>query len=141
MKKELQKFHISVKGLVKFENSFLLLQEYDGLWEAPGGRVDEGELIKETLLRELEEELNLKLSLDDIGNLIETNQRYDYKLGDGWCLMTLFYEVILKQYQSIKISDEHVNFIWIKKDTNLDKFIFKNQIQKDIFEKFKKKLE
>lgn len=140
MKTEFQKFHISVKALIKFNNSFLLLQEKDGLWEAPGGRVDNGELLKETLLRELNEELNLKLSIDDIGNLIDTNQRYDYKLGDGWCLMTLFYEILLKQKPKINISDEHVNFAWIKKDTDFSKFIFKNSIQKNIFENFKKQL-
>jgi len=140
MTEDFQKFHISVKGLIIFNNSFLLLQEEDGLWEAPGGRMSEGELLKETLLRELNEELGFKLSLDDIGNLIDFNQRYDYKLGGGWCLMTLFYEIVLKQKQTVNISDEHANFFWIKKDTDLSKFAFKNPIQRTIFENFKKRL-
>lgn len=140
MKKDFQKFHISVKGLIKFDNSFLLLQEEDGVWEAPGGRVNEGELLKETLLRELNEELSFNLSLDDIGNLVESNQRYDYKLGNGWCLMTLFYEISLKQKQEVNISDEHVNFVWVKKNTDLSKFVFKNPIQRAIFENFKNQL-
>jgi 8-oxo-dGTP diphosphatase len=140
MNEDFQKFHISVKGLIKFDNSFLLLQEHDGIWEAPGGRVNEGELLKEALLRELKEELDFNLSLDDIGNLFEFNQRYDYKLGNGWCLMTLFFEISLKQKLEINISDEHVNFVWVKKDTDLSKFVFKNPIQRAIFENFKNNL-
>lgn len=137
---EFQKFHISVKGLIKCDNKFLLLQEDDGLWEAPGGRVDKGEMLKESLVRELGEELNLKLSEEDISNLIGIDQRYDYKLGDGWALMTFFYEISLKDDFEVNLSDEHVAFVWVNKVTDLSKFEFKNSNQRGIFENFKNRL-
>lgn len=137
---EFQKFHISVKGLIKCDKKFLLLQEDDGLWEAPGGRVDEGEMLKESLVRELGEELNLKLSEEDISNLIGIDQRYDYKLGDGWALITFFYEISLKDDFEVNLSNEHVAFVWVNKETDLSKFEFKNSNQRDIFENFKNRL-
>lgn len=137
---EFQKFHISVKGLIKCDKRFLLLQEDDGLWEAPGGRVDEGEMLKESLVRELGEELNLKLSEEDISNLIGIDQRYDYKLGDGWALITFFYEISLKDDFEVNLSNEHVAFVWVNKETDLSKFEFKNSNQRDIFENFKNRL-
>lgn len=137
---DFQKFHISVKGLLRLGNKFLLLQEDDGLWEAPGGRVDEREMLKESLVRELSEELNLKLSDKNIGDLVGIDQRYDYKLGDGWALMTFFYEINLKDDFEVNLSDEHVDFVWVDKETDLSKFEFKNSNQKNIFENFKNRL-
>ena len=137
---EFQKFHISVKGLIKCNGKFLLLQEQDGLWEAPGGRVDEGEILKESLVRELSEELGLKLSHEDIGVLIGIDQRYDYKVGDGWGLITLFYEINLRNDFEVNLSDEHISYVWVDNETDLNKFNFKNSNQKNIFEGFKNNL-
>lgn len=137
---EFQKWHISVKGLIRCEKSFLLVQEHDELWEAPGGRVDQGELMEVALLREIREELELHLSKENIGQLVGINQRYDYKVGDGWALMTFFYEVNLNEKPEIKLSNEHINFVWVNKETDLNKMNFKNSVQRDIFEKFKESL-
>jgi len=137
---EYQKFHISIKGLIRYGDKFLLLQEDDGLWEAPGGRIDEGELLKETLLRELKEELGLNLKKENIGRLVSIDQRYDYKFGGGWGLVTLFYEIIPNEEPVIKISQEHIDFIWVNKSSDLSRLVFKNSVQKDIFEEFRKSL-
>lgn len=53
-------FRISVKALVfNNKNEILLVREGGKDWDIPGGGIDHGESIEDTLRRELEEEINL----------------------------------------------------------------------------------
>ena len=63
MKKRL----ISLLALINDNNEVLISlrqnrREYDGYWEYPGGKVENGETLELGLIREIKEEINLEIS-------------------------------------------------------------------------------
>lgn len=56
-------YRVSAKALVLNESrdKFLIVQEEDSTWEVPGGGIDFGETVQETLIREIDEEMSLKV--------------------------------------------------------------------------------
>ena len=110
-------FNIGVKALILNNNKILILKEIDirrgnvELYDLPGGRMEEGESIKETLKRELKEELGIiNYSL---GPIIHA-QIHPYYDINGTSFMLLFYKVDVKN-SKIKLSTEHISFEWISK--------------------------
>lgn len=67
-----------VAALILFDKSILIAQrkkgEFSGLWEFPGGKVEINESPEEALKREIMEELNLPIIVEDFLTTIE----YDY---------------------------------------------------------------
>ncbi|WP_026894598.1 NUDIX hydrolase [Clostridiisalibacter paucivorans] len=54
------KREISAGGVVVFGNAILLLKKYNGDWVLPKGKVEQGEKLNETAIREVFEESNVK---------------------------------------------------------------------------------
>lgn len=67
-----------VAAIIEKDNQFLATQrgygEFRGMWEFPGGKVEPGERKKDALLREIEEELNLDISIKQYLSTVE----YEY---------------------------------------------------------------
>jgi 8-oxo-dGTP pyrophosphatase MutT (NUDIX family) len=78
---------VIVEAEVPGEAAFLLtrrtpkLRAHGGQWALPGGRVDPGETIEQTALRELEEELGITLSAPDILGALD-----DYPTRSGYLM-------------------------------------------------------
>ena len=78
---------VVVEADVPGEAAFLLtkrtpkLRAHGGQWALPGGRVDPGETIEQTALRELHEELGVLASIDDMLGTLD-----DYPTRSGYLI-------------------------------------------------------
>ena len=76
-----------VEGDAPGDAAFLLtkrtprLRSHGGQWALPGGRVDPGETIRHTALRELHEELGVLASIDDVLGVLD-----DYPTRSGYLI-------------------------------------------------------
>ena len=57
-----------VAAIIKKDNKILATQrgygEFEGLWEFPGGKIEDGETKEEALVREIKEELNAEIIVE-----------------------------------------------------------------------------
>lgn len=72
---------IVTAGMIKKEKKILIAQrkagnkEYSLKWEFPGGKLEKGEKPEECLIREIKEELNLDIGVEDIFKVVYHNYR------------------------------------------------------------------
>ena len=100
-----------IAGLINHNGRFLiakrnLKKSLGGLWEFPGGKIDDYETPKECLKRELMEELNIET---EIGDFI-CNNTHDY--GDFKIDLHLYK---VKSFSGNIIKSEHEDIKWISK--------------------------
>lgn len=101
-----------VAAIIKKDNKIFASQrgygELKGGWEFPGGKVEFGETAQEALVREIREELEAEIEVDESIDTIE----YDYptfhlSMECFWCHIKSG-ELILKEHEAAK---------WLTKET------------------------
>lgn len=113
-----------IKGLIKNGAGQVLvlkvspreIKNYDGkdYWDLPGGRIEHGSTIEETLRREIKEEIGVSgIEIRrDLGTVLSPF-RIPAKGSDlDYGLLLRVYEVLLPENVTIALSDEHVEFLW-----------------------------
>lgn len=97
--------------------------EFKDGWEFPGGKIEEGESPQEALIREIDEELNVSVS---VGGLLDTVE-YDYPtfhLSMKCYLCTIESgELVLKEHKNAKWLDKKQLYSveWLPADISLIK--------------------
>ena len=115
-------FQIGIKAIIiNDKNEILLLksgpaeEEHTKItfWDLPGGRIQEGHTIEDTLRREVEEELGISsdlLKIDGIFDATISNFKKSHHHSNT-CLMLIAYKCELKS-NKFKLSDEHSEYGW-----------------------------
>ena len=58
---------VSAKGvLINSEGRVLLLKNERNMWELPGGRIEQGEQPEQALIREIDEEIGITVSVKQL---------------------------------------------------------------------------
>jgi 8-oxo-dGTP diphosphatase len=110
---QLQTFHVGIKGVIVVDDKVLLLKRenrWSGVfWEMPGGRIEGGDGIEETLQRELREEIP-SIGRIEIGELLHAARVPDR--ADDIGLLLLFY-LVRAEVPEVVLSDEHIGYTWV----------------------------
>lgn len=115
---------IVLTGILKDKNEFLIVKRnenddlYPGAWEFPGGHLEDGETLKDALKRELFEEIGFNLDFDPV-----ITHYYDEVKNKGEKLIhDLEIDFIInvdKTLVNVILSDEHSDYKWVSKDSDL----------------------
>ena len=116
-------FHVGTKAIIENEEGKILLLhvgERPGLvnknyWDIPGGRIQEGQTVTDTLKREIKEETGIAGigKADYLGGFIS---HHEYEQGgQNFGLVLVVYKVNVLNVESIALSEEHTDYEWVDK--------------------------
>lgn len=105
-----------------------------GHWEFAKGHVEPGETEEETVKREVFEETGI----NDLEIIPEFKQYIKYffrEYGDSkkWIFKLVAFFIAETKTENIKLSPEHINFLWLPYQEALKKITYKNS--KELFKK------
>ena len=120
---------IVLTGILKDKDEFLVVKRnenddtFPGTWEFPGGHLENNETLQKCLKRELYEEIGFNKEFQPI----ITNYYDEIKNKDGKLTHYLEIDFIInvdKSSVNIKLSNEHCDYKWVTKYSELlDDFI------------------
>lgn len=114
-----------VAAIIRKDNKIFATQrgtgEFKGGWEFPGGKIELGETAQNALIREIKEELDVQI---EVNQLLETVE-YDYPnfhltMHCFWCEL-ISGDLVLKEHQDAKwlTKDELESVAWLPADLGL----------------------
>lgn len=118
-----QIFQVGIKALIMNELGQVLVMQSSlrdhgkgavAYWDIPGGRIDEGGTIIETLKREMEEETGITNLLEaTLFDTVISSHRIPLKAGGFAALFLAIYTVKIPSDSKIRLSPEHVAHEWV----------------------------
>tara|TARA_B100001758_G_C18386272_1_gene600300 strand:- start:157 stop:597 length:441 start_codon:yes stop_codon:yes gene_type:complete len=97
------KFPVSIKAIILDDNRYLLVKNEMSEWDFPGGKLEKEESISNTLIREVKEELNLDILVNDL--VYAENH-----LVNNLPVLIILFETSIVNEKNIILSYEHVNY-------------------------------
>ena len=132
---------VSVRGILMNKGKLLLLKRslsdkhLPGVWELPGGKLDEGQTLMQSLKREMKEETGLSVSvIDKPIVLFEKIKSGRYK---GFCYIQIVYEVKINR-GIIRKSEEHDDIQWFSRK-EIGRLKIRPEMKKIIVQIYEKK--
>lgn len=113
----MKKFFVGVKAIIHDPERGVLLLRDPRIVDVPGGRIDDNESFDETLMREISEELP-GTKVISIGELLGT-YRVPVDVKDDTGLVLLFFRVEANVPEPVVISDEHEEYMWVKRSEDI----------------------
>ncbi len=100
------------------------LISYPDCWEPPGGRIEKDETPKQAAIREASEETGIT-DIEFIDGFEEKIQ-YGYQFGGKAVRKEVVFFLAKTNAKDVKISHEHLDYIWLEYDDALKKTTYQN---------------
>ena len=103
---------VAAAALIDVDGRVLICQRPEGkqlagLWEFPGGKVEPGETPEACLIRELEEELGIRVTKACLAPFVFASHEYD-----GFHLLMPLY--LIRRWEGVVTNREHKAMAWVK---------------------------
>ncbi len=113
---------------------FLLLNYPSGHWDFVKGNIEERETLRQTVVREIMEETGI--SDVEFVNGFEDKIEYHYQREGSIVHKEVVFFLAKTKTTDVKISHEHLGFVWLSFNDALKKLTYKNA--RNILQKVKK---
>lgn len=118
-------FHLGVKALIISNDKRILLLERDHpvkkkYWDIPGGRLQKGETLKDTLIREVKEETGWAVQEIQPFAMVLSDIRIETPQQDVGLIFSIFLCKTATLFHPV-LSEEHVNFGWFSPKETIQK--------------------
>lgn len=126
--------NIVLTGILKDKDLFLAVKRSDndnffpGAWEFPGGHLEDGETLEQGLARELKEEIGYEEAITPV----ITHYTDEIKEEAEELIHNIELDFIInvnKEKMIIKLSEEHTEYKWLPKDSELLDEYIKEKLQ------------
>ena len=102
-----------VAGIIYKNNKFLIAQrnlkkDQGGLWEFPGGKIEQGETPEEAVVREIMEELDTEVEVKELFDTVEYDYPKFHLSMDCFICKIKKGDLVLKEHEAAK---------WLAKET------------------------
>ena len=116
-----QLFQIGIKSLIQNDEHQILLLKNKDYWDIPGGRIDQGEDIETTLLRELNEEIGVNhIAQKQLWDVVKSVKQLPY--GNMMTsLMLIIYRVQLPADQIPHSCEPGTTLHWVSPEEAADR--------------------
>ncbi|HUP26501.1 MAG TPA: NUDIX hydrolase [Candidatus Limnocylindrales bacterium] len=120
---------VTVKAVILNPDNKALIMNEKGRWQAPGGRTESGERLREGLVREVYEETGIEDL--EIGAAIHVDEWFATPEDKHVHIVAIFYECRTKT-TDIKLEPiEHEDFAWVGLD-DLPNYVIEPEMKKAI---------
>lgn len=115
-----------VAAILEKEGRILIAQrlkgEFAGLWEFPGGKIEEGESPEQALIREIEEEFDTEINVNKLLTTVEHQYDAFYLVMDCFICSIKSGNLVLHDHMAYKWINPHVdNINWVPADIKVIK--------------------
>lgn len=113
-----------VAAIIEKDDKILIAQrlkgEFAGLWEFPGGKIEEGETPEQALIREIEEEFDTELNIEKYLTTVEHQYDSFYLIMDCFICTIKTGDLILHDHMAYRIIDpKESNIDWVPADVKV----------------------
>lgn len=101
--------------------------EFKGQWEFPGGKVEEGEAPEDAIIREIHEELNTEIAIDEYLHTVEYDYPVFHLLMRCYLCHVVEGDLVLMEHEAAKwlTKDNLYSVNWLPADRELIPIIAK----------------